>query len=425
MKVLEKKWVSYSLISLAIIVTIVVVAYGITTQLYKPFVTERTVEEKPLIKVDESKDTKPATFEAETLNILLMGTDKSGLRTDTMMVIHYNQKTKTTSLFSIPRDYRIEVSDELKELIHYRSDHMKMTEMHSYGKAADYSSPASLTTQVAEELMNIKIDHFVLINIAGFKKVVDSVGGVEVNVPQNLEYHDPSQDLHISLKAGLQTLDGEMAEQFVRFRQSNSHKGYGDFGRMEMQQYFLTAFVKKLFSANSIFNMTQIYASLTEFVTTDATLEDAIGILNTAKDADLKRVYAHTLPSVSETINGGSYQIPPPTEELIAFVQDTIESDKAPLEDSKQIPIKILNGTSKKDLTESTKEMLTLAGYTITDAVKYNGARTMRTRIVVPREGLGHDLKAYFEFSEVVVDPTQFKEEDPEMILVILGSIQP
>lgn len=425
MKVLDKKWYRYTLIALTIIVTLVVLAYGITTQLYKPFVTKRTVAEKPLIKVDESKEPLPVTFAAETLNILLMGTDKSGLRTDTMMVIHYNQKTKTTSLFSIPRDYRIPVSDELKTLIHYKSDHIKFTELHSYGKAADYESPASLTTQAAEELLNIKIDHFVLINIAGFKQVVDSVGGVEVNVPQNLEYHDPTQDLHISLKAGPQTLDGEKAEQFVRFRQSNSHKGYGDFGRMEMQQYFFTAFVKKLFSANSLYNITQIYSSLTEFVTTDATLEDAISILNTAKDADLKRVYSHTLPSVSETIGGVSYQIPPETEELISFVQETIESDKAPLQDSKLIPIQILNGTSKKDLLETTEQTLTLAGYTVSDTGKYNGARTMRTRIIVPREGIGHDLKAYFEFSEVIVDPSRFKEEDPESIIVILGSIQP
>ncbi len=423
MNTFKKHWLQYVLLTLTVIILVVTVGYAFTTQLYSKFHSDRIEVQHPIIAVKENEAYIPPAFADETLNILLMATDVSGFRTDSMLVIHYDQNTQTTSLFSIPRDYKVPVSDELKTLIHYKRDFIKFTEFHSYAKSANYESPASLTAQAVEELLNIEIDHLVLINIDGFKQVVDSVGGVEVNVPQKLKYDDPTQNLHIDLEPGLQTLNGDQAEQFVRFRKNNSNKGYGDFGRMEMQQYFLTAYVKKIFSANSIFNIAQIYGSLTDFVTTDATLEDAVGILKIAKDANLKRIYSHTLPGVNEKVDGIYYLSPPPKAELIDIVQKTIESDKTPLVDSKLTTIKILNGTNKENLAEKSKETLTLAGYTVSDIGTYNGEHTMKTRIFVPREGLGHDLKAFFELSEVIVDPTRFKDEDPEMILVILGSL--
>jgi LCP family protein required for cell wall assembly len=427
MNELKKHWQVYLLISMAVVVLVVAVGYGLSSQLYKNFVTERVVVDHSIIAPPDDTDDEdelPKAFEDRTLNILLLATDEDGYRTDSMMLIHYDQLTRTTSLFSIPRDYRVAVSPELKELINYRRDHIKFTEFHAYALAAKYPSPASLTAQAIEEFLNVEIDHFVLMNFKGFRQVIDSVGGVEIYIPQDMKYDDPTQNLHIDLKQGLQHLDGKKAEHAARFRQDNSHIGYGDFGRMEMQQYILTAYVKKLFSASSLLNMGKIYTSLTDFVTTDATLEDTLGILKVVMDADLNRIYSHTLPGEDRRIEGIYYYDPPIRRELIAFVEKALSKDKTTLLESESYSLKILNGSNRRGVAEAYKVTLEEAGYTVHAIGTHNGTRTLKTQIIVPKEGIGHDLKPYFALSEVLVDPTKFNDEEQNTIIVIVGALQ-
>lgn len=425
MNTFKKNWKIYVLLTVLVTLTVAAIAYVSVNFLYARFVTERTTTDKPLINGgDAEPDTLPKAFEDDTLNIFLMATDKDGIRTDSMMLIHYDQLTKTTSMFSVPRDYRLDVSDTLKDLIHYRRDHIKLTELHAYALNADHPSPPSVTTQAVEELLNVEIDHMVLLNIEGFKKLVDTLGGVEVNVPRDIDYDDYAQDLHIHLKAGVQLLDGDKAEQLLRFRKDKKGGGYDDFGRMQVQQYFVKAFAKKLLSAGSLFNIGSIYASMTEFVKTDATLDDAVGILKVVADADFSRVYSHQLPGENDNIGGVFYYSPPPREELIQYVADTLANDKTPVTDSKPLPLVVLNSSTKKGLAENYAARLTEKGFTVQETGNYRGSRHMKTQIIVPRVGLGHDLKAFFELSEVVVAPDRFKAEDPEHIIIILGDLE-
>ncbi len=425
MNTFKKNWKSYLLLTMTVTILVAAVAYGSVNLLYGRFVTTRTDSTAPLIAGNEDDPvTLPKAFDDETLNIFLMATDKDGLRTDSMMLIHYDQMTKTTSLFSIPRDYRLDVSDALKDLIHYRRDHIKLTELHAYALNADHPSPPSVTTQAVEELLNVKIDHMVFLNIAGFKKLVDTIGGVEVNVPRDLNYDDNAQDLHIHLEAGVQTLDGDKAEQLLRFRKDKNGGGYDDFGRMQVQQYFVKSFAKKLLSAGSLFNIASIYTSMAEFVKTDATLDDAIGIMKVLQEADFDRVYSHQLPGEGESINGVYYFSPPEHSELINFVSTSLSNDKTPVVDSKPIPIKVFNSSTKKELEQVYADKLTSAGFIVQETSRYRGSRHLKTQIIVPREGLGHDLKSFFELSEVVVDPDHFKADDPETIEIILGDLE-
>lgn len=425
MNTFKKNWKIYLLLTAIVTLAVALIAYASVNLLYKNFVTERTTSEGSLIQGNQEEPEKlPKAFEDDTLNIFLMATDKDGIRTDSMILIHYDQLTKTTSMFSVPRDYRLDVSETLKDLIGFRRDYIKMTELHAYALNAGHESPPSVTTQAIEELLNVEVDHMVLLNIEGFRKLVDTIGGVEVNVPRDLNYDDNAQDLHIHLEAGVQTLDGDKAEQLLRFRKDKRGGGYDDFGRMQIQQYFVKAFAQKLLSAGSLFNIANIYTSMTEFVKTDATLEDAVGILKVLQGADFQRVYSHQLPGEGENIGGGYYYSPPPREALIQYVADMLVNDKTPASDSKAIPLVVLNSSTKKGLADFYSTKLTTAGFTVQETGNYRGSRDMKTQIIVPRLGLGHDLKPYFELSEVIVDPERFKAEDPEHILIILGDLE-
>ncbi len=373
-----------------------------------PQPTETTVEQP----------TEPDEVVPRHKTILLAGTDKGGYLTDSMMAIRIDLTSKRISLFSIPRDYKIELTEEVQNAIKHYSKYIKLTELHSYAKMAKTESPISFTAKAIEELTDLKFDYIVVFKIKAFKKVVDAVGGVEVYVPRNMNYDDPIQHLHIHLTRGYHLLDGKGAEGLLRFRTDNDHSGYGDFGRMEMQQYFLKEFVKKLISLESALNFNEIFDAIKDFVQTDATLNDALFLLNEVKDIDLSQVYSHTLPGKDAWINNGYYYNPPEISELHDFVARQIEIDLQPSVDAEKQALIILNGTGKSKMAAKYQEKLETAGYTVESIGDYHGERKLKTRIIVQNEADGKDLKQFFNLSEIVVDP------DIETITIVLGQIE-
>ncbi len=365
---------------------------------------------------DENEIETPENIETE-LTILIMGTDQSGYRTDSMLAANIDFKTKTVSLFSIPRDYRIKLNTKVQDLINHHTDYLKMTELHSYAKSADYVSPASLTASAAEELLGFRFDHIVLINFKAFREVIDALGGIEVNVPTRLYYNDPYQDLHIDLQAGMQTLNGRQAEGLVRFRQDNNGGGYGDFNRMEVQQYVLKEFVKKVVSLDSALNANELFEIAKENVQTDANLKDLIYLLSRANEIDFNRIYSHTLEGYGDTIGGVYYYVPPKTTEIRAFVNQAISTDRTPTLSSKEYDIIIHNGSGKGKRAAKTKEILTENGYNVVEIGDSPLEPTMKTRIFVPKDGLGKDLQEYFNLSEILIDPEE------ENIKIVLGML--
>lgn len=401
-------------------------SYGVAHHYFNKFTFKRTVIEENIVAIDpndeQSSDGKTNDKADKEINLLLLGTDKSGYRTDSMMIVHYDPHTNTTSMFSIPRDYRIDLSENVQELIRNHSPHIKLTELHAYAKMADYESPASLTAQAIEELLDISFDHLIMININAFKEVVDSVGGVEVYVPQAMNYDDPTQNLHINLQEGLQLLDGDKAEQLVRFRKGNNNSGYGDFGRMEMQQYFLSAYLKKVFTLDTAFNITEVFNSLSEFVQTDATLNDVLALMQTTKHIDFDKVYSHTLPGKDNRIDGIYYYDPPSVSELKAFYSTSLTADQFPQQDSLEYSLRILNGNGSSGLADEYQALFEKLGYAVDETGDFNGTRTIKTQIIVPELGLGQDLKSHFKLSEVIVDPNRLGSKNE--IMIILGKLE-
>ncbi|MBE6681402.1 MAG: hypothetical protein E7600_03850 [Ruminococcaceae bacterium] len=163
----------------------------------------------------------------------------------------------------------------------------------------------------------IEIDYQAKADLSGFRSVVDAVGGEEgiyINVPERMYYEDPYQDLYIDLYPGPQYLDGDKAEQFVRYR------GYktGDIGRLNAQKTFINAFLDKLLSPSTITRIDDIVVEVKKNVYTSISVNDMLRFSKTVIKLDADNgVKIVTLPGVGEYVGGVSYFLP--------YKQETVE----------------------------------------------------------------------------------------------------
>ena len=160
---------------------------------------------------------------------LLVGTDKGDGNTDTIMVASYDTENQNVSIMSIPRDTMINASWDIK----------KINSVYSR-----YSDGIGALKKQIRNLIGFTPDFYVKVDLEMFVELVDLVGGVEFYVPQDMNYDDDWQDLHIHLEEGLQVLDGESAMELVRFRRYAE----GDIKRVEVQQDFMKALIKECLS---------------------------------------------------------------------------------------------------------------------------------------------------------------------------------
>lgn len=246
----------------------------------------------------------------EKCNILLLGTDKDELLTDVMMLAQIDPVAGKVSVMSIPRDTRIK----------YKNSWMKINSAHSVGKKGSGNESGGIEASIlaVKQLTGIPVNHFVKINFDAFKDFIDEVGGVDFDVPQRMKYTDPYQDLYIDLQPGMQHLDGDKAEQLVRFRR---YKG-GDIDRIKVQQDFLHALVEQKLQLKNITKIDNIYKVLTKNMDTSMTPGDAISgamqILSIGKD----NIETFTLPNSPQYIGDVSYVIPKSSE--IAKIREEV-----------------------------------------------------------------------------------------------------
>ncbi len=422
----NKSVMKYAAIFVGVFLIICAIGYGFANHYFNKLKIERetidnTIIIDPNIEITTAETTaEPEPEELGDAKVFIMGTDGSGYLTDTMVIVDVDFDSDTVSMFSIPRDYRVSLSPETQKLIGHYHKNVKLTELHSYAKMADYKSPPSITASVTEDLVGLEFDHIVLVNLQAFRDAVDAVGGVKLYVPRNFDYDDPKQDLHIHLKPGEQLLDGKTAEGLVRFRRSNDGNDYSDFDRIELQQYFIKEFAKKLLSMEGALNYDKIFKVIEKNVKTDASLNDALQLLNKARKLSMERVYSHTLPGTDEIIEETYYLSPPSVNELHRIVQEEIDTDRAPTVDSKDYEIIVLNGAGKNKVASKYAEMMKKDGYTVKKIANVSNEvidRTNKTRIFVPKEDLGKDLQKYFPLSEIILD------EDSDDITIVIGKL--
>ena len=197
----------------------------------------------------------------EKCNILIMGTDKSGMLTDVLMLAQIDPVNSKAVVMSIPRDTYIK----------YNGISMKINSVHSIKQRKDKKGSEG-TILTVKELTGIPIHHFVKVNIDAFIQCIDELGGVEFDVPQRMYYQDPYQDLDIDLKKGMQNLNGKEAEQLIRFRQYPN----GDIGRIKVQQEFMHALIEQKLQFKYIGKIDDIYSVVAKNIETSMTPHNMI-----------------------------------------------------------------------------------------------------------------------------------------------------
>lgn len=257
-----------------------------------PTVTHTETQVDETGKTIEVKTEKPASHKEGFYNILVVGTDDDGTRTDTIMIARLDVKEHTVALLSIPRDTMIESQMKVP----------KINGAYAYvGKGE--KGMDNLKSHLAT-LLGFEVDGYALVNLEAFVELVDLVGGVEFDVPMRMYYSDPAQDLYIDLEPGLQKLDGEKAMQLVRFR-----KGYAtqDIQRTEVQQDFLEALAKKCLKVTNLNKIGEMADIFMKHVTTDLTIGNIAYFGQELLKCDFENMYTYTLEGEGVYVDGVSY----------------------------------------------------------------------------------------------------------------------
>ena len=352
------------------------------------------------------------------LNIAVFGVDKDETRTDVAFVVHYDSEQESLQLISVPRDTRVDVCEEVEDLLGGRYGVTKFNAVHAYG--GKEKGPEAAILQM-EDLLGISIDHYVKVNFDAVVEIVDAIGGVEVDVPQDM-YWDMSDtgDITINLKKGLQTLDGKKALQLVRFRRYAD----GDVGRIQVQQLFMKALMDKVLSTESIVKNLGDYIKVAyKYVETDVSLSDAVKYANYITKVDTGKISMETLPGAGQYVGGTSYFVHDPvaTREMVdrVFYSVAPEVNADGSIDSKSLLIEVANGGEVAGLAGRFTEKLAGEGFRLTDPTTYHGEQVDYTRIQVKADGAGKDLVKYFDKARVEAAPSDMGSAD---IRIILGT---
>ncbi len=282
------------ILALFVVLAVIIAAF----LMYKP-----TYDDRPSFFPDESgvnivvTDTEGNDVDIvrdnERINVLILGKDRWAFNTDVMIIASYNVTDGQISMMQIPRDTYIDVGRG------NRKANSLLASFYNEALRNKAEDPMAVAIKGMEETFEkvfcITIDYYALMDLNGFVNIVDAMGGVEVDVPFDMKYNDPIQGLKINLKKGLQTLNGDKAEQFIRFRADYVE---GDIGRVDAQKIFIGACINKLKSSFSVSTISKIIEEVVEYVETDIPLQDLIYYAKNALSVDLGNMVMLTLPGV-------------------------------------------------------------------------------------------------------------------------------
>lgn len=254
----------------------------------------------------------------------LYGTDASNFRADTMILARIDPGNKIVTLVSIHRDTLVTIDGR----------DMKINAAYALGGA-------SKVIEVISEFAGVPISHYAEVDIDGLAAITDAIGGVEVNVPY--EINDEEYTGH--LDAGVQTLNGEQALIFTRSRHAYDNLGDGDRYRAANQRSFLAALANKLLSSSPTTMVAAINA-LADYVTTDLTVEQIAGLALTMRGIDTGTdIYSTMNPTVNEYINGTSYEINV-DDEWRAIMAAVDAGERPPVDDDYIDPLDDINSNN-------------------------------------------------------------------------------
>ncbi|MFA7148415.1 MAG: LCP family protein [Syntrophomonadaceae bacterium] len=223
------------------------------------------------------------------INILFMGIDarkmETNSRSDTMILASIDTKANKIAMVWIPRDTRVEVK---------RNHYDKIN-------SVNYLQGPEAACRVVGDLLDIRVDHYVVTNFDGFARIIDILGGVTLDVPPNMTHHDPDPKLRINIPPGVQRLNGQDALGYVRYRGGPT----ADIGRTGRQQKFIKALTDEMLQGKTILKLPELLPELAKNIHTNIPVTDMMVMAKLAKDFDSLEIYTQTLPGYWDA--GASY----------------------------------------------------------------------------------------------------------------------
>lgn len=309
--------------------------------------------------------------------VLGVSTDEGNILTDTIILCAYYPKTQEVSMLSIPRDTFVGKSEVTA------GGYDKINASYQRGGGGDAGAIKVLNE--VEKLTGLDINNYLVVKNEGLIKTVDAIGGVEFNVPINMNYDDDGQDLHIHLTKGLQRLNGDKAEQLLRFRHNNdgtsypSEYGDNDIGRMRTQREFIMETAKQTLQAKNITKINQLIEIVFSNVETNMDMDYVMKYSPAVIDFDVSAIETAYVPGASALFGnngmGGKvwfYRADKTAtkklvQEMFTFKQQKSEADsnETAVLNPEYIKLQVLNATGDDTSFEKVKDRLKNKGYKI------------------------------------------------------------
>lgn len=311
-------------ISLAVIIAVAAVCMGID---FSGSNNEEAVDNTSTVEAADGK-----------INVLLMGVDVDGLRTDAIMLASFDTETKEVNMLSIPRDTKMYIGNR----------YQKINAAHAFVDESGEIGGATATCEAVTRITGIPINYYVDFSFDAVAHVIDELGPIEFTIPDlygdgvGMVYDDPVQSLHINLPPGDYQLNGQQAVWLMRYRHGNVDpstgvfKGYvnGDSDRVEMQQKFLKAVVDQKVNASLILKIPSIFKDISSEIKTNFTVSEVIKYSKYLADFSSVNIHSYSLPGEysSDSANGDVWianmdEIRTMVQDVFGYPADNITTD--------------------------------------------------------------------------------------------------
>ena len=348
---------------------------------------------------DKFSAIKNDPFSTSKLNILVVGYDSSingPPRADTIMIASVDLATKDIGVLFVPRDTRVKIPG-------YGIG--KINASHAYGGI-------ELTDKTLEKFLDIPIDYYVETDFNGFSDIIDSIGGVNIDIEKPLNYVDKAGGVNIDLPAGKNIhLNGGEALDYVRYRGPVK----ADIGRIQRQQKFIKAVMDKILKPDIIVKLPDIYKNVTDAVNTNIPLKDVSPFIKLAKNTELNSLEIDMVPGEPKYINEVSYWLPN-KDKLNILVNNLIKS-KEYIKNS-EYKVSLYNGNGKSGLAGDVADTLNKYGFnisTVGNADNFNYEKTIIKYYNKDAEKVASGIK------KLLGGQIDYSEDDKNEIKIIIG----
>ena len=329
------------------------------------------------------------------INILIVGCDeiKNHGRADTIAFLSVSPKTKDALILSIPRDLRVEIPGREMDKIN-----------HAYAFGGK-----DLLIKTVIQFLELPIHFYAVADFNGFVKIIDELGGVEINVEKEMQYIDKAGGLNIHLYPGRQLLDGEKTLEYIRFR----HDKLGDLGRIKRQQQLALAIIDKMMNIDTITKIPQMVEDMKDYMETNIKVQDIITLASLFKGASEGHFKTETVQGDPVYIKGISY-LEPNKEKVQKRIKSLIYGSYA------GIKAEVLNGSGGSGIAHRIARELELLGFEIISIDNADNFNYTKTEIIINSK----EISINNELNELFKDPVIIKKYNNTAeteLTVILG----